>query len=283
MNSKIFFLSIFAFAILQSCSPVLEQNITNLEKIDLEPLKLEPGYDLYSIRLDVIRETETSAGGQGGTQFASYNRLGFHLGNGLFYDLNNNLSILVDKLYEIKENENFEITERVTPQRRNRYTKEGNTYEERYGTFLASTQMTRFERDEEDGSLIIRESLLSKLRIYESEDELLMKYPLGKTAIRWDGKGYEVKQLFGRRNFVQIGKGVDLDGRYYITQRNNRIEIFRNRSFSNKRNLLFTIIQGEDEIIIYNKKNRGFRMIKNGNKIEYLRNRTPQVYYERTR
>ncbi len=283
MNGKILFLSIFTAIILQSCGPVLKQNITSLDKIDLEPLKLEPGYDLYSIRLDIVRETENSPNFRGGTQLMPYHRLGFHLGNGLFYDLNDNLCLLVNDIYGIEEDENFEIVERVSPQRRNRYTRDGNIFEERFGGFLASTQSSRFERDEEDGSLIIRESLISKLRIYESEDELLMKYPLGKTAIRWDGKGYEVKQFLSRRNYVQIGKGIDLDGQYYINQRNNRIEIFRNRTFSNKRNLLFTIIQGENEIIIYNRKNRGFRMIKDGNKIEYLRNRTPQVYYEKIR
>lgn len=283
MKGKVLLLPIFFIAIFQSCAPSLEQNITGLDKIDLEPLKLEPGYDLYSIRLDIIRETEMSPGPQGMNQNASYHRLGFHLGNGLFFDLNDNLSILVDKLYQIEDGEDFEIMERVSPQRRNRFTKNGDTYEERYGSFLSSTQRTRFEIDEDDGSLIIRESLINKVRIYESEDELLMKYPLGKVAITWDGKGYTVNQLFGRRNYVQIGKGIDLDGRYFITQRNNRIEIFSNRSFSTRRNLLFTIIQGEHEIIIYNRRNRGFRMIKDGNKIEYKRNRTPQVYYERER
>jgi len=289
MSNKLIVFAVFSLFLLQSCGSVLESNITKLKKIDLEPLKLEPGYDLYSIRLDLIRETESAndfgparGGFQGNnSQDVPYHRLGFHLGNNLFLDLNDNLSILVDKIYDIKDGENFEIVEKVSPQRRNRYTKKDDIYEERFGSLFSSRRVTQYSRDEEDGSLVIKESLLSKQRIYESEDELAIKYPLGKTAIRYDGKGYSVKQFLGRRNYVKIGKGISVDNKYFITQRNNRIEIFSNRSFSKKKRLLYTVIQGENEIIVYDRKNRGFIMLKDGDSIEYRRNRTPLVFYDR--
>jgi len=288
MSSKLIVFAVFSLVLLQSCGSVLESNITKLEKIAPEPLKLEPGYDLYSIRLDLIRQTDSSPSGFGtGQQFQNntrnvpYHRLGFHLGNGLFLDLNDNLSILVDKLYDIKDGENFEIVEQISPQRKRRYTKRNDIFEERTNAIFASNQVTQYKRDEEDGSLIIKESLLSKQRIYESDDELILKYPLGKTSIRFDGKGYTVKQFLRNRNYVKIGNGVDIDGKYFITQRNNRIEIFSYRSLSKKRRLLYSIIQGENEIIIYDRKNRGFIMFKNGDNIEFRRNRTPLAFYDR--
>ena len=168
-----------------------------MEKLPLEPLELTPGYDLFMIRMDLIRERESTGNAAAGpvTRDAPYHRLGFHLGNGLFFDLNENLCLLVPDLYGINVDEDFEIEEQTSPQRRNLYTMKGNVFRQRFGSFLPNVEQVRFERDEKDGSLIIRESLLSKMRIYESEDEISIKFPLGRTRIIREGKGYRVKQF----------------------------------------------------------------------------------------
>ncbi len=278
---------LFFFGILlltQSCSPVLQKEINSLQKEPLEPLELRPGYDLFRIRMDVIRERQNTANIANGpsTVNAPYHRLGFHLGNGLFYDLNDNLCLLVPELYGIAVDDDFEIEEQTSPQRKNRYTMKGDVYRERFGSFLPQVEQTQFERDEKDGSLIIKESLLSKLRLYESEDEISLKYPLGRTQIFREGKGFRVNQFLGSRDFIQIKEGVFLDNRYVLKEKKDRIEIYTKRAFSKKLGLLFTMVKAKDgRIIIYDEKYRGYRLEIDGTKMEYKRNRTIQAIFER--
>ena len=218
----------------------------------------------------------------GGRQFEPYNNMGFYLGNGLFYDLNDNLGILVDKLYEIDEDETFEIIEQVSPQRKNRYTRDRNEFKRRFGSIFGGSQITKFETDKEDGAFVIRQSLASKEKLYETEDGgLLLKFPLGKTEIQYDGKGYTVKRLFGRQNYVKIGNGVNLDGRYFIQNNGNKIEIYESRGFSGRQRLIFTLIRSKDNIYLLENENRGLKIVHEGDKIEFFRNRTTQVIYER--
>lgn len=278
---------LFLFSIIllsQSCSPVLQKQLNGLEKTPLDPLELRPGYDLFRIRMDVIRNRESTGNPAAGptTVNAPYHRLGFHLGNGLFYDLNNNLCLLVPELYGIAVDDDFEIEEQTSPQRTNRYTMTGNAYQQRFGSFMPQVEMTKFERDEKDGSLIIRESLLSKLRLYESEDEVSIKYPLGSTRIFREGKGYRVKRFLDSRDYIQIKEGVFLDNDLVIKEKKNRIEIYATRAFSKKLRLLFTMVKSKDEIIIYDEKFRGFTLKIDGNNMEYKRNRTIQAIFERT-
>lgn len=272
----------FLFFLLQSCAPALEKEIVGLKNQQWDLLELTPGYDFYFMRLDIIRERETfnDPNGIGGsTGPAPYHRLGFHLGNGLFYDLNDNLSLLVPKIYGLEGDDPFSIAEQTSTRRTNRYTRTKDEFIARYGSFLAQTNVTRIERDEEDGALILKTSLVNKNKIYESEDELTLKYTLGKTSIKKDGKGYIVKQLIGRRNYMKYGSEIILDNRYFIKERNNRIEVFAKKTFSNDRKLLLTMIKGEDKIIIYDRRNRGFKLEMEGDKIEYRRNKTLQVIY----
>lgn len=270
--------------LLQSCSQVFQKEILALhsKKQDWELLRLEPMVDIYSLRLDLIRERENFAnpnGVGGSTALAPYHRLGFHLGNGLFFDLNDNLCLLVPELFGLGREETFEIEEQTSPRRTNSYSYTGAQFIAKYGTFFGTGDVMNIDRESEPNTTILRQSMLSKTRIMDTENGLILKYPLGQTAILKEEKGYSVKQLIGRREYLKFGSEVILDNIYFVKERKNRIEIYARKAFSDQRRLLYTMIKGDNQVIIYDRKNNGYKIEFDGNKIEFFRNKQLQVVY----
>lgn len=270
--------------LLQSCSQVFQKDILALhnKEQEWELLRLEPMADIYLLRLDLIRERENYAnpnGFGGSTVLAPYHRLGFNLGNGLFFDLNDNLCLLVPELFGLGREETFEIEEQTSPRRSNSYAHTGDQFIAKYGTFFGTGEVMNIDRNSEPNTTILSQSMFSKVRVIDTENGLILKYPLGKTAILNEEKGYSVKQLIGRREYLKFGSEIILDNIYFIKERANRIEIYARKAFSDQRRLLYTMVKGNNQVIIYDRKNNGYKIQFDGNKFEYFRNKQLQVVY----
>ena len=104
-------------------------NAQQLRKIDVESFKantvyltLKPDYDLFNFRFDLIRETETVQvnDSTSKTEASDYSKLGFDLGNYMFFDLNQNMCLRIDKLLSIDNTDDFIVKKETFPFRNSR-------------------------------------------------------------------------------------------------------------------------------------------------------------------
>jgi hypothetical protein len=96
-----------------SCATLNVDEIRNLHKTAFDPLELKPGYETNNLRIDLIRKTftENVSDSVTETKDTPYHPLGFDIGNGLFYDINENLCLRLDFLLGYSSDKNFEIHE----------------------------------------------------------------------------------------------------------------------------------------------------------------------------
>lgn len=94
------------------------------ESVAFEPQKIEISYDVTLLRLDLQRQyttqsqTVTTTDAQGRTHTTvkqvqvpvPYHYLGVDMGNGIFLDANQNLSLILPKMVGLNTNQNFTIT-----------------------------------------------------------------------------------------------------------------------------------------------------------------------------
>jgi len=117
---KRYFIIFFIIILLAGCATHKVVYIpAESELISLEPLQVEIDYEIYGLRIDLIRqkttETYETTDWQGNTVTETktvndpYNYLGVDLGNGLFLDANNNLSFNILKLLVIDREDDFKI------------------------------------------------------------------------------------------------------------------------------------------------------------------------------
>lgn len=83
--------------IICGCTTLNKTIIENTDRSIFQPLVLIPDYDICNIRIDLIRQTNKEQVNDSATEAEKipYHPVGFYLGNGLFLDLNDNLSLLV--------------------------------------------------------------------------------------------------------------------------------------------------------------------------------------------
>ncbi len=101
---------------LSSCATLSVREIKSLERVPFEPLRIEPTVEPNDLRVDVIRQTKQQMVGNT-TQAVDVpnDPLGLDLGNGLFYDLNENFSLRLDYLLDFADEEAFELKKITTP------------------------------------------------------------------------------------------------------------------------------------------------------------------------
>ncbi|MEQ8532406.1 MAG: hypothetical protein RIB86_11165, partial [Imperialibacter sp.] len=84
--------------------------VDSASRILSEPVVIRPAFDRYSLRADLIRQkTYSYINDQYHEQPVSYHPLGFELGNGLFFDLNKNLSLDLAYLLKLDKNRDFKL------------------------------------------------------------------------------------------------------------------------------------------------------------------------------
>jgi hypothetical protein len=100
--------------LISGCTTLDIQAINGSEPGKFHDLSLSPSYESNSLRIDILRQTYTesygdSSGANSMTLDVPYHPMGFDLGNGLFFDLNKNLSFRIDSLLPVENPYNFSI------------------------------------------------------------------------------------------------------------------------------------------------------------------------------
>ena len=89
--------------LLSCCQRFSTQELSELPLAEAGPLQLTPSFELFEWRYDLIRQQEAFSDSEGNPYYRNvdYHPVGFDLGNGLFLDMNDNLSFRVDRLLGI--------------------------------------------------------------------------------------------------------------------------------------------------------------------------------------
>ena len=94
---------------LSTCATLNKSTINSLHREKLIGPFLQPDFELYDLRIDLIRNTTTEEVNDSTEteKEMPYHRLGFNLGNGLYYDLNENLCLRLTDLFNIDDLSDF--------------------------------------------------------------------------------------------------------------------------------------------------------------------------------
>lgn len=263
---KYFSLFIIAFCFFSSCTTLNKTAIQRLEPISFEPVALQPTYDLYDFRVDIIRQKDSDA--VDSTSFSTdtpYHPLGFALGNGLFFDLNENLSFDILALMGIERGTDISVLQS--------FKKSGLTW--RKIDFAQNAWCSESQRlfkqhrcydleREGDEIKIFRKDKL-RFSILNEPDSILLFNRRGKVRDQVV-KIAEHTYLEGKRRrkdqFELKDTQVDLDN-YLVTinETGDEIRIMRQRKRKNK--LLYRMVRNENTIYVYNNSYRGYKIILN--------------------
>ena len=270
------------FFIIYGCSSLDKTVIQTTERFSFEPLLLIPDWEIYDLRIDLIRQTEKKEVNDSTTKTVdvSYHPLGFYLGNGLFIDLNDNLSLLIPHLLQIGWDENFAIKRTLPGLFSNHitlYEKSDNMFTTNVKGFLGGTSKTLIER--KGSVLYVNPKYSSRYQIIESENSLTLD-GYEKATIHKSESGYFLKSWFSKREYKQIGNEIHIGNRYIVRNRGDMIEILY-RGFWGNEKLWYRIIHSHNKIFVFTDSYNGLEIGLNRNNINVMRNSVDIGTYSR--
>lgn len=255
-----------------SCSYWYLGDLENIEKVELNELRLEPGYEINKLRIDIIRNTYEKEIDDSTKENKNmpYHPLGFDLGNGLFYDLNGNLCLRIDYLLGFSPENNFEIKKITSPDKWKReeifsYYQDSlqkiypprkkehyQYYRKEYKDSIAVMYRKRF-----DYALVNRDSMyLYKGKRYNRD--VIYKMDENIYAVNWKSK---------RHKYMLNDNKIKLKYDYLVELSEDYKSIKIKKQGIKKSWTIYTLEKTQNQLYIYNKKNMGIRIEFDENKI----------------
>ncbi len=265
------------------CSTTLKiTEIKELSKTNFDSLTIKPDIELYDFRIDIIRQKSEKQVDDCTTETKDvpYHFLGFNLGNGLFYDLNGNLSLRINYLLNIHTDNDFEI-EKVYP--KNKWNRKYKSHKGKFTIKYSRIKKTyeKFQVDNLNDSLSI--SYKNKHRYSIVTNDSLTKYMNTKRVLdeiqKKDINFYYQKHRRRVDEYKLVDKSIILDNKYKITQNKSGdiIQIFR---IGKKKDYpVYKIIRNDKNLFIYNDKFYGKKIIMDSAKFTvYYNDKIGYVY-----
>lgn len=258
------------------CTTTLKiSEIKDLAKIEFDSLFIQPDTELYDFRIDIVRQTfdEQVNDSTTETKEEPYHKLGFNLGNGLFYDLNDNLSLRVDYLLNIDTKNDFEIEKLYS---KSKWNKKFENHEGKFTTEYSNRKKTfnQFTVNSFNDSLSI--SYENKHRYSIVKNDSLAIYMSNKRIIDRIQKEEEnyYYQKHGRNvyEYKFVDKAIILDNKYKVrlNQSADVIEIIR---IGKKKDYpLYKIIRDTENLYIYSDQFYGKKIVMNDGKFTLFYN-----------
>ncbi|MGL1890896.1 MAG: hypothetical protein OCD02_04680 [Spirochaetaceae bacterium] len=275
--------------LLFSCA-TLDQNYINDDnnKVEVDNLDLQMGYDIYNFKVDLIRNTttevSTSTDAQGNTSTSTsqvdvpYHYLGVRFGNGIYYDYNRNLSVDLIKFYNIDEN-SFNIKTKskgfFTPTIV--YTKTEESFEhEVKSLFFGGKLKANYDKNKVviEGAFFRPETTITIL------DDKIMCDPKGvfgflsKAEITSNSSNtVEFPGFWNDAVFTQTDENTISLGKYFFVRKvGKEVEFEYNGLFNST--TTYNFMKTENGFIFYNEFYYGVKVEKNKNKISIYSNDT---------
>jgi len=268
-----FLLALFAFG---CATPFSLTEINNVQKVEFEPLYIQPDLELYDLRIDIIRQTydESTSDTTSETRNTPYHAVGFNLGNGLFYDLNGNLSLRIDKLLALNPEANFRLEKAYSGQedRNVIYSSVNDTFSTE--TFRKKRRYNKLKISRFEDSISVSTS--SRYRYSVKKDDSTMVYMIKNRVI---DKIHKKKENFYYQNhkwrveeFVMTGNEIVLSQKYKIFLDDSKRVIKILRIGKKSDTLLYEIIKDKDIILVYNSSYFGKRIVLDQRKLTLYHN-----------
>jgi hypothetical protein len=272
--------------LISSCATLNKSEIRNLKKTKFDSLSLTPNYEVNDLRVDIIRQTFDANINDSTKQTSEtpYHPMGFNLGNGLFYDLNENLGLRLDYMLGFSPDNDFVLQKINRP----KYNKGITTYKFLNDSFLVQYpprkrnhyQYHKIHRH--DSTLIMYKKRL-KYALSETDSSLVYSGKRRKWDVinKIDDNNFYLNKKRWKKNYTIKNNSIFLENDYIVNLTNNdsTIEIKSNRKWR-KDKVLYTIEKNEDKLFIYNKRFSGLLIEKEKNKISVYRNKTLLYKYE---
>jgi hypothetical protein len=253
-----------------SCASLDRQEVKKLERIQFEPLQIRPELESNNLRIDVIRQSTQNYSGENFWSYTldPYHKMGFDLGNGIFFDLNYNLSLRLDYLLKFNGEDEFIIKE-TNPRIPNRqpivYALEGDSLfisssdkKKRKYIFNKTGNMDSlsFMKDNRQlHAVVTNENGISYFT--NAKSDLQIKTPVNNQ--------YEVEKKRRTEAYQLIDGAIYLRDLYsvHLVDANRIIEIREMRR--NRSRKIFTMERSGDKIFIYGRNFSGKKItLENG-------------------
>lgn len=270
--------------LLAGCSTMSVREISSLERVPFEPLRIQPSVEPNNLRVDVIRQTEPTTTGNGvQTTDVPYDPLGLDLGNGLFYDLNENFSLRLDYLLDFKDADAFELKKTTTP-----FFDSGFTlYSLAHDTLTISRPPGKkvryqYHRSGSEDSSYFRRRNGSGYTIVQRDSALVQRNQRRVTEgiYQVDDENFYLQRRRKKIDYRLVGEEVHLRDRYIValTNQNKTLGIYRPTSKGKR--LIQTIEKSRDKILVYNTRFMGNRLEFSANGLRILRGKKLVAQYE---
>jgi hypothetical protein len=265
---RLLFLLLVSVLLVQSCATLNRTELNSVERVKPDSLVLLPMLDVFEERVDVIRE-KTNADqmhNEQGETVVPYHSVGFYLGNGLFYDLNGNLSLLPLKLLDLSPHKTFRVELTKARSLLNNSVVidfDGHTLEKRVKSGIGFAKSVDIEID--DSLIVLRHNRITSLSFQQNaKGSYKYEKPLGGRHIELMENGFYIKQLLGKRTFVKQKNELYLEQRIVVKQKSTMIEVY-SVDWGSER-LRFQIIFADDAMFIYSKRFTGYKIefVENG-------------------
>lgn len=253
---------IFTALLFSSCATLDIAEIRNLDRIPFDSPALKPAMELNNLRLDIIRETEDKQINDSTTRTEDvpYHHFGFNLGNGLFYDLNENLCLRVDNLLGFEGKNNFSVSKISRPVSNRDISlliRRNDSISVKYPPGKRSRYLYHLTHDEGKISYWYRNRLV--FSVIETDTSLICSgrkrewYSIVKTG----ENSFIVKRGRWTEYYKEDENSVTLENDYVVTLSPDRLELYIMRKGRKNDRLWYTIVKSKDVMFIYNKKHSG--------------------------
>ncbi len=242
-----------------ACASLNKAVVSDPERREgLQELQLSAGYDVYQLRVDLIREVTTDYVGNNNYQSSPvpYHYLGVHLGNGLFYDANRNLTLNLDQLPALKDLNNFTIIkkERGAWRLPEIYKKQAQSFfKEKEGLFKS-----RLEARLGDSTIVVDEGFLSsKKTIQINVKSLQYTGGLAATTLEEHPDYILLKEFLRKETYRQKDNKIYLDKDYVIEDKGNVVEITHTKWLGRQ---TYYFIKVANSYYFFNQQYRGVKI-----------------------
>lgn len=269
-----------------SCATLDITEIENLEREEFQPVMLSPAWEPHNMRLDVIRQSYPLLfGSTNARRKTPYHPLGFDLSNGLFYDMNGNLTLRLDQVMGFSPDSDFEV---IVVQRPGK--KKGRTMIYKFEQdSLSVTDMRRKNprymghvKVDGDSVKYLHRSLM-RYAMVETDTSLVYtgKHRKRNAIYKLDENRYYRDKKKNNTMYELTGRSVLLGNTYVVmlSPDNLSIEIKIHRKKRDK--LIYTMVRDENTVFIYKKDYSGLKLERNGDGLDFTLNSKLAVHLEK--
>jgi hypothetical protein len=262
LTTSSIFLILSAF-FLQGCAGLLftanlgapPEEIDLEEQVSHEPSFLLANHEVYDLRIDLMRAQRRSDDEGHTLEEVPYNPIGLSLGNGLFLDVNNNLSFSVLELLDLNPEEDFRIiqtSETLLGNFRSEYAYENGTYRIRIRSILPINLNQDIAYT--DNGIIIEEPILTRSKVEYLENGLRLRGPFTQFELVEQANGYKLRGLWTLNQYLQDGQDLILGPNLTLTNNGTQLQLVSASLFG--RDLVhYRIVRTPDKIVFFDRFN----------------------------